>query len=191
MLARVADKQYLVVGSDAVQKLPYLPGAGQTRFIDHVKMPARGIVLLAAAAGEKALQSVGGNARIAELLGSARGRGEALDCIAALFGALPDGFEGRGLAGACDTLHALHLIVGGQHLLDGPALRGVQMRTRVGQRRGLLSGHHFRRPVLSLSHPANDLVLGKNHFPRRELAACTVKMLSRQRKRRVSAQTDI
>jgi hypothetical protein len=87
VLARVANEQHLVVRPDATQKFPHLFGAGEARFIDHVQMPPRGVLrnLLLAAAGEETLQRLCGDACLAELLRSARSRGEALDRVAVLF----------------------------------------------------------------------------------------------------------
>ena len=98
MLAGIADEQHLVLRADLVEEIPHLLRRCQRGFIDHIEMLARRVIVVAMAAGKKALQGVGGNARVAELAGGAGGRGEALDRIAALLRSLADACQGRSLA---------------------------------------------------------------------------------------------
>ena len=92
MLANVADEQHAVAGIDLGEEVAHLLGAGKARLIDHVQMPVWGGLL---AAGEEALQGVGGDASVAELMRGAGGRGKAFHDVAALFGGFPHCLQRR------------------------------------------------------------------------------------------------
>ncbi len=102
MLTGIPDKQHLFLGADPPKKLPHLLRRCQRGFIDHVEMFHCRVRL--SGPGKKALQGVGGNARVAEPAGGAAGRSEALDHIAALLRALADADQRCRLPGAGDTL---------------------------------------------------------------------------------------
>jgi hypothetical protein len=63
-------------------------------------MLVRWVIVVAMAARKEPLERIGGNAGVAELTGSAGGRGETLDGIATLFRSLADTFQGRSFARA-------------------------------------------------------------------------------------------
>ena len=96
MLPRVANHENPIVGIELVQEGPHLPRAGKARFIEHVKMFGLGIGgcgCRPAATRKEALERRRVDSGLAELPRSLRGRSEALDRIAALFGALADARE--------------------------------------------------------------------------------------------------
>jgi len=67
MLADIADQQYPIIGTKAGQKLPYLIGAGEARFIDEVEMflrRGRGMIRCAC---EEALECLGLNSGLSKL----------------------------------------------------------------------------------------------------------------------------
>ena len=73
MLAGVADQQNLVLRADLVEEVPHLLRRCERGFIDHIEMLLRRVVGGLQAARKKALQGVGGDASIAELVrGAAR-----------------------------------------------------------------------------------------------------------------------
>src|SRR6266702_8843716 len=93
MLAGIADEQHAIFGTDLLQEVAHLLGAGKARLIEHIEVMFRRRPLCAC---EEALQSVGTNAGVAELVRGARGRGEALNNIAALLRTFADTAEDAG-----------------------------------------------------------------------------------------------
>src|ERR1700691_4702565 len=90
MLANIADEQDAVAGIEFGEEVAHLLCAGKARLIDHIKMPVWSRLL---AARKKALQGVGADASVAELMRGPRGGGEAFHNITALFGGFPHRFE--------------------------------------------------------------------------------------------------
>ena len=128
MLPGVANKQNPVLRPNLFEKRLHLPGAGETGFVEHIKVPGVRVsrAALHASPREKTLQGVGLNAGIAELAGGATCGSEALDGVSVPLRALADGLKGRGLAAARQPLQPMYPVLGGKHLLDGFLLCRIQ-----------------------------------------------------------------
>jgi hypothetical protein len=78
VLARVSHEQNAVLQADSFEEVTHLFGAGKTRLVDHIQVTATvAACRLLGTAGQEALQSVGSDARFAELMRGARSRGAA------------------------------------------------------------------------------------------------------------------
>ena len=113
MLTGIADEEDAIRRPDLVEERPHLAGAGETGLIHHVQVAIAACVFVDATPRKEALQCVGGDARVPELTGSAAGRGEALDLIAATLRALADGLKGRGLPGPRKPLQPVDAVTSG------------------------------------------------------------------------------
>ena len=76
MLADIADDEYSILRSDLFKEVAHLPGAGQTRLVEHVEMPAAvaTVGLIPSPAGEESLQRRGMDTRVAKLARRPRSR---------------------------------------------------------------------------------------------------------------------
>ncbi len=126
------------------------------------------------ATGKKALQCVGGNVRIAELPGSARGRCETLHGITVMLRSLADGGKGGGFAGAGDSLQSLHSVMGSEYLFNGVPLRSIELGTSLGEWNSVLNGHELRSAALASPHLLYDLFFCLDSLRRGELASGVV-----------------
>jgi hypothetical protein len=90
MLPGIADEQYAVLGTDLLEEVAHLFGAGKARLIEHVQVTA---AVRLDGSGKEALQGIGTDTGVAELVRGARGWGETFHYIAALLCAFADAAE--------------------------------------------------------------------------------------------------
>src|SRR6266700_2280231 len=122
MLADIADDEYSILRSDLFEEVAHLPGAGQTRLVEHVEMPAGGatVGLIPFPAGEKSLQRRGMDARLAKLASRPRSRSKTLYGEAGAFRALADHGESCRFTGTGQPLQAVDPVGRGENFLDDP-----------------------------------------------------------------------
>ena len=120
-------------------------------------------------AREKALQRIGWDSGLAELVGGARGGREAFDGIPGSLRSSMNHRERSRLSRAGGSLQSLNLIAGEQHLFDHPTLGGIQVSVRLRNVNDLLDGGNLLVPILPFDHPCNHFLFGANHLLGREL----------------------
>src|SRR5579863_4718242 len=176
MLADIADYEYSILRSDSFEEVAHLPGAGQTRLVEHVEMPAAGAIvrLILSAAGEKCLQRRGMDTRLAELACCSRSRSKTLYRKTGACRALPDHFKSRSLAGTGQPLQAVDPVRRGKNLLDRLALGRVQKASRSGLGRGFHRAHHRLYGILAGHHALDIGALVGDGFRCREAASARV-----------------
>jgi hypothetical protein len=109
------------VATQSFEKRLYLPGAGKTGLVEHIKVPGVRVscTLLDASARQKALQGVGLNSGVAELAGGSTCGSEALDGVSVPLRALTDGLKGRGPCRCPPPLQPMYPVVRGGRFLNG------------------------------------------------------------------------
>ena len=103
MLPGIPNEQHPVLRPNLFEKRLHLPGAGETRLVEHIKVPGVRVsrAPLHASSRQKALQGVGLNPGVAELAGGSTRGSEALDGVPVPLRALADGLKSRGLDTGC------------------------------------------------------------------------------------------
>ena len=176
MLADIADDEYSILRSDLFKEVAHLPGAGQTRLVEHVEMPAAGatVGLIPSPAGEESLQRRGMDTRLAKLARRPRSRSKTLYGEAGAFRALADHGESCRFTGTGQPLQAVDPVGRGENFLDDPALRRVQKAPRSGLGRGFRRAHHGLYGILAGHHAGDIGALVGDGFRCREAASARV-----------------
>jgi hypothetical protein len=115
------------------------------------------------------------NAGLFKLLGSAGGRRETFDLIAGELRPRTDDRKCGRFTGPGDSLNSLHPVVGGQHFFDDLLLPAIEVSVPLRQGKRVPNRQHRFDLVLSISHLANDIILGSYGLGRCELPACLMR----------------
>ena len=124
--------------------------------------------------GKEALKGRGVDSGLAKLPCCLGGRGKSFDDIAAGFRTFADGLEGRGLAGAGQSLQAVDAVGRVENFLDDPTLGVVQKGSCVGLFSRPLRSHHRLDGVPPLQNIADVGAFGGDGFGRGEAASGVV-----------------
>src|SRR5579875_3489675 len=169
MLARIPNEQDTILIPDTSQKIPHLPGRTERRFVEEIDVPFGTISGGRTIAGKKALQRVGWNSSLTELVGGTRSRREAFDGIPGyLRASVNDGECGR-LSTAGGSLQSQNLIAGEQYFFNDTTLRSIQVRVRLRDMDDLLDGSNRPAPILPIDHARHHFLFRANHLLGREL----------------------
>ncbi len=152
MLSGVSNDEYPVLWFDLVEESPHLLGAGETRFVEHIKVWSgwcgSGLCL---AANQKTLESVRAYSRLPQCPRRFGRWGEAFNRVAAALGSFADGLKRGGLTGSGQSLQSVDAVGRGQYLFDHLALGWIQERS-CGSLGGRLLGVHDRRESVLAPH---------------------------------------
>ena len=117
------------------------------------------------------MQGSGLDACLIELARGAGGRRKTLDLITLPFSSATDGRERRCFARAREALDSLDVVRRTEHILDHAFLCPVEMLVMIGNGDGLRTRKNRLDVVLSLTHPAQNLMFCFDGFGGGELAA--------------------
>src|ERR1700730_11071389 len=115
------------------------------------------------------------DASLLKLLGSAGGRREAFDLIPGELRPRTDDLKCGRFTGPGDSLNSLHPVVGGQHFFDDLLLPAIEVSVSLRQGKRVPTRQDRFELVLSISHLANDVILGSYGLGRCELSACLMR----------------
>src|SRR5271157_5895600 len=169
MLSHVTHEQNSVLFAESVQEVVNLPGAGETRFIEHVQMFFLGFGLRSS--GKMMLQRIRLNSGLSKFVRSPRGGREAFDVVALALSGVTDGAQRGRLACSGYSLQRRNLIAAAQNLLNCSMLTAAEMWVVLFDLVAGSAADERRILVLARAHQPDVVTLQCDHLVRGEAAS--------------------
>src|SRR5271157_414627 len=169
VLSHVTHKQHTILLAESVQEVVNLPGASETRFIEHIELFFLGSGLWFSR--KVMLQRIRLNTSLSKFLCSPRGWRETLDAVALAFSGVTDGAQRGCFTCSGYSLQRRNLIAATQNLLYCSMLTAAEMWVVLFDLAAGLAADQRRILVLACAHQPDVVALQGDHLVRSEAAS--------------------